>query len=391
MSKSIPYGRQSISNDDINEVRDVLNSDFLTQGPRVPIFENNVAEYCNAKYAVATNSATSSLHSACVALGVSANDIVWTSANTFVASSNCALYCGANVDFVDIDLNTFNMCPIKLEEKLIVAKKMNKLPKVVIPVHMCGQSCDMKKIYMLSKNFGFKIIEDASHGIGGSYNGFKIGSCKYSDITVFSFHPVKIITSGEGGMSLTNNKKLANKLQMHRTHGITRNPEMLKNKDQGLWYYEELELGFNYRMTEISAALGNSQLNRLDSFVEKRHEIAKKYDQNLSDLPLDLPFQLTNNYSSYHLYVIRLQIENIEITHQDFFKNMRSEGIGVNLHYIPVYKHPYYKSLGFKDYICKNAEQYYKTAVSIPIYPELSIPEQDYVIEKISDNLARRN
>ena len=391
MSKSIPYGRQSISNDDINEVRDVLNSDFLTQGPRVPIFENNVAEYCNAKYAVATNSATSSLHSACVALGVSANDIVWTSANTFVASSNCALYCGANVDFVDIDLNTFNMCPIKLEEKLIVAKKMNKLPKVVIPVHMCGQSCDMKKIYMLSKNFGFKIIEDASHGIGGSYNGFKIGSCKYSDITVFSFHPVKIITSGEGGMSLTNNKKLANKLQMHRTHGITRNPEMLKNKDQGLWYYEELELGFNYRMTEISAALGNSQLNRLDSFVEKRHEIAKKYDQNLSDLPLDLPFQLPINYSSYHLYVIRLQIENIEITHQDFFKNMRSEGIGVNLHYIPVYKHPYYKSLGFKDYICKNAEQYYKTAVSIPIYPELSIPEQDYVIEKISDNLARRN
>ncbi len=391
MSKSIPYGRQSISNDDIDEVRDVLNSDFLTQGPRVPIFENNVAKYCNAKYAVATNSATSSLHSACVALGVSANDIVWTSANTFVASSNCALYCGADVDFVDIDLNTFNMCPIKLEEKLIVAKKKNKLPKVVIPVHMCGQSCDMKKIYMLSKNFGFKIIEDASHGIGGSYNGFKIGSCKYSDITVFSFHPVKIITSGEGGMSLTNNKKLANKLQMHRTHGITRNPEMLKNKDQGLWYYEELELGFNYRMTEISAALGNSQLNRLDSFVEKRHEIAKKYDQDLSDLPLDLPFQLPNNYSSYHLYVIRLQIENIEIIHQDFFKNMRSEGIGVNLHYIPVYKHPYYKSLGFKDYICENAERYYKTAVSIPIYPELSIPEQDYVIEKISDNLARRN
>ena len=391
MSKSIPYGRQSISNDDIDEVRDVLNSDFLTQGPRVPIFENNVAKYCNAKYAVATNSATSSLHSACVALGVSANDIVWTSANTFVASSNCALYCGADVDFVDIDLNTFNMCPIKLEEKLIVAKKKNKLPKVVIPVHMCGQSCDMKKIFMLSKNFGFKIIEDASHGIGGSFNGFKIGSCKYSDITVFSFHPVKIITSGEGGMSLTNNKKLANKLQMHRTHGITRNPEMLKNKDQGLWYYEELELGFNYRMTEISAALGNSQLNRLDSFVEKRHEIAKKYDQDLSDLPLDLPFQLPNNYSSYHLYVIRLQIENIEITHQDFFKNMRSEGIGVNLHYIPVYKHPYYKSLGFKDCICENAERYYKTAVSIPIYPELSIPEQDYVIEKISDNLARRN
>jgi len=391
MSKSIPYGRQSISNEDINEVRDVLNSDFLTQGPRVPIFENNVAEYCNAKYAVATNSATSSLHSACVALGVGANDIVWTSANTFVASSNCALYCGASVDFVDIDLNTFNMCPIKLEEKLIVAKKMNKLPKVVIPVHMCGQSCDMEKIYMLSKNFGFKIIEDASHGIGGSYNGFKIGSCKYSDITVFSFHPVKIITSGEGGMSLTNNKKLANKLQMHRTHGITRNPEMLKNKGQGLWYYEELELGFNYRMTEISAALGNSQLNRLDSFVEKRHEIAKKYDQNLLDLPLDLPFQLPTNYSSYHLYVIRLQIEHIEITHQDFFKNMRSEGIGVNLHYIPVYKHPYYKSLGFKDCICKNAEQYYKTAVSIPIYPELSIREQDYVIEKISDNLARRN
>jgi len=389
MINVIPYGRQSISNDDINEVRDVLNSDFLTQGPRVPIFESNIAKYCNAKYAVATNSATSSLHSACVALEVGSNDIVWTSANTFVASSNCALYCGASVDFVDIDLNTFNMCPIKLEEKLIAAKKTNKLPKVVIPVHMCGQSCDMEKIYQLSKKFGFKIIEDASHGIGGSYNDSKIGSCKYSDITVFSFHPVKIITSGEGGMSLTNDDKLANKLQMHRTHGITRDPEMLRIKDQGPWYYEELDLGFNYRMTEINAALGNSQLNRLDEFVEKRHEIAKKYDQDLSDLPLDLPFQLPTNYSSYHLYVIRLQIENIEISHKDFFKNIRSEGIGVNLHYIPVYKHPYYKSLGFKDYICKNAEQYYKTAISIPIYPDLTISEQDYVIEKISDNLIK--
>ena len=390
MSRAIPYGRQSISNDDINEVIDVLNSDFLTQGPRVPIFEKNIAKYCSAKYAVATNSATSSLHSACVALGVGVNDLVWTSANTFVASSNCALYCGASVDFVDIDLKTFNMCPIKLEEKLKIAKKKNNLPKVVIPVHMCGQSCDMEKIYQLSKNFGFKIIEDASHAIGGSYNNSKIGSCKYSDITVFSFHPVKIITSGEGGMSLTNDEKLANKLQMHRTHGITRNPEMLRIKDQGLWYYEEQDLGFNYRMTEINAALGNSQLNRLDQFVEMRHEIAKKYNQDLSDLPLDLPFQLTNNYSSYHLYVIRLQIENIEISHKDFFKNIRSEGIGVNLHYIPVYKHPYYKSLKFKDFICKNAEQYYKTAISIPIYPDLTISEQDYVVEKISDNLIKR-
>lgn len=390
MSKAIPYGKQSISNDDINEVIDVLNSNFLTQGPRVPIFEKNTAKYCSAKYAVATNSATSSLHSACVALGVGVNDLVWTSANTFVASSNCALYCGASVDFVDIDLKTFNMCPIKLEEKLKIAKKKNNLPKVVIPVHMCGQSCDMEKIYQLSKNFGFKIIEDASHAIGGSYNDTKIGSCKYSDITVFSFHPVKIITSGEGGMSLTNDEKLANKLQMHRTHGITRNPEMLRIKDQGLWYYEEQDLGFNYRMTEINAALGNSQLNRLDQFVEMRHEIAKKYNQDLSDLPLDLPFQLTNNYSSYHLYVIRLQIENIEISHKDFFKNIRSEGIGVNLHYIPVYKHPYYKSLGFKDFICKNAEQYYKTAISIPIYPDLTISEQDYVVEKISDNLIKR-
>ena len=388
MIQKIPYGRQDISEDDINEVINVLKSDFLTQGPQVPLFEENVKKYCGADFAVASNSATSSLHSACVALGVSKKDIVWTSAITFVASSNCAIYCGATIDFVDIDIKTFNMCPKKLEEKLEDAKLKNALPKVVIPVHMCGQSCDMKKINDLSKIYGFKIIEDASHAIGGSFKGSKVGSCKFSDVTVFSFHPVKIITSGEGGMALTNDKEIADKMYLHRSHGITRDQSKMKNISDGPWYYEEIDLGFNYRMTDISAALGNNQLKRVDEFISKRHTIAKSYDVSLNKLPLITPFQSADTFSSYHLYVIRIDESRTNTTHKDFFEYLRNEEILVNLHYIPVYRHPYYRENGFEGFFLENAEIYYKTALSIPMYSSLNDSDQNRVIETIEKGLS---
>ncbi len=388
MIQKIPYGRQDISEDDINEVINVLKSDFLTQGPQVPLFEENVKKYCGADFAVASNSATSSLHSACVALGVSKKDIVWTSAITFVASSNCAIYCGATIDFVDIDIKTFNMCPKKLEEKLEDAKLKNALPKVVIPVHMCGQSCDMKKINDLSKIYGFKIIEDASHAIGGSFKGSKVGSCKFSDVTVFSFHPVKIITSGEGGMALTNDKEIADKMYLHRSHGITRDQSKMKNISDGPWYYEEIDLGFNYRMTDISAALGNNQLKRVDEFISKRHTIAKSYDVSLKKLPLITPFQSADSFSSYHLYVIRIDESRTNTTHKDFFEYLRNEEILVNLHYIPVYRHPYYRENGFEGFFLENAEIYYKTALSIPMYSSLNDSDQNRVIETIEKGLS---
>ena len=386
MSIHIPYGRQSISSEDIEYVSEVLKSDFLTQGPLVPKFEDKVKKYCEAKHAVASNSATSSLHLACIALDVGPGDIVWTSAITFVASSNCALYCGANVDFVDIDKKTFNICPKKLEQKLARAKNEGKLPKVVIPVHMCGQSCDMETIFNLGQKYNFKIIEDASHAIGASYKGKKVGSCKYSDIAVFSFHPVKIITTGEGGMATTNDKELATKMDIYRSHGITRNESLMEKEPDGAWYYEELGLGFNYRMTDIHAALGISQMGKLDNFVLKRQKIAEKYNNELSSLAIRIPFQLKSSFSSFHLYVIALDKPDAN-EHKRIFKFMRSKGIGVNLHYIPVYKHPYYKKIGFEDQYCENAEDYYKSAISIPIYPDLSSKEQDYVVMTIKDAL----
>ena len=379
----IPYGRQDISETDIQAVVDVLRSDFLTQGPAVPAFEKAVADYCGAGHAVTVNSATSALHIACLALGVGKGDIVWTSPITFVASANCALYCGADVDFVDIDPRTYNLSTERLAEKLAQAEKSGRLPKVVIPVHLCGQPCDMAGIHALSQRYGFKIIEDASHAIGGKYKGEPIGNCRYSDITVFSFHPVKIITTGEGGMALTNNENLAKRIQLLRSHGITREAGEMTHAPEGPWYYQQIELGFNYRMTDIQAALGLSQMRRLDEFVAKRHAIAKRYEQLLADLPVITPWQNADSYSGLHLYVIRLRLAEIGKTHRQVFEALRAAGIGVNLHYIPVYRQPYYEDMGFKAGLCPEAERYYLEAISLPMYPNLTEAQQDKVIESL--------
>ena len=379
----IPYGRQDISQADIDAVIAVLKSDFLTQGPSVPAFEKSVAEYCDAQHAVAANSATSALHIACLVLGVGKGDIVWTSPITFVASANCALYCGATIDFVDIDAQTYNMSVKCLEEKLELAKKIDKLPKVVIPVHLCGQPCDMASIYALSQKYGFKIIEDASHAIGGKYKGEPIGNCRYSDITVFSFHPVKIITTAEGGMAITNDAQLAKRMQLLRSHGITRDVNDMTHTPDGPWYYQQIDLGYNYRMTDLQAALGLSQMRRLNEFVTKRHVIANRYDQLLADLPVYTPWQHEDSFSGLHLYVIRLKLAEIGKTHRQVFEALRALGIGVNLHYIPLYFQPYYENLGFKAGYCIDAEQYYAEAISLPMYPTLSNADQDKVIHDL--------
>ena len=383
----IPYGRQSITESDIQAVVDVLRSDYLTQGPVVPAFENHIANYCGAKHAVAVNSATSALHIACLALGVGPGDIVWTTPITFVASANCALYCGADIDSVDIDPDTYNLSIECLTQKLEIAEKQGKLPKVVIPVHLCGQSCDMASIFALSQKYGFKIIEDASHAIGGRYKGEPVGNCKYSDITVFSFHPVKIITTGEGGMALTNQPELANDMQRLRSHGITRNPEEMTHAPDGSWYYQQISLGFNYRMTDIQAALGLSQVQRLDEFVTKRHDIAKQYNLFLENLPVLKPWQHPDSYSAFHLYVIRLKLDDLNKTHKEIFEELRQENIGVNLHYIPVYRQPYYSQLGYSKNDYPEAEKYYREAISIPMYADLSAPLQDQVKEKLKSIL----
>jgi len=380
----IPYGRQTINEADIQAVVDVLRSDFLTQGPVVPSFENSVANYCGAQYAYAVNSATSALHIACLALGVGKSDRVWTSPVTFVASSNCALYCGASVDFVDIDPQTYNMSVVCLADKLAQAEKSGCLPKVVIPVHLCGQSCDMANIHALSQRYGFKIIEDASHAIGAKYMEEPIGNGRYSDITVFSFHPVKIVTSGEGGMVLTNNAQLAKCMKLLRSHGITSDvADMISRPSEQLWFYQQIDLGFNYRMTDIHAALGLSQMRRLDEFVAKRHALAKRYDEILSDLPIVIPWQHPDSYSSFHLYIIRLKLEQTGRTHREVFEALRAAGIGVNLHYIPVYLQPYYQKLGFKLGYCPEAERYYAEIISLPIFPELTMEEQDQVVKAL--------
>jgi UDP-4-amino-4,6-dideoxy-N-acetyl-beta-L-altrosamine transaminase len=380
----IPYGRQTINEADVQAVVDVLRSDFLTQGPVVPIFENLVANYCGAQYAFAVNSATSALHIACLALGVGKGDRVWTSPITFVASSNCALYCGASVDFVDIDPQTYNMSVTCLADKLAQAEKAGRLPKVVIPVHLCGQSCDMANIHALSQRYGFKIIEDASHAIGAKYMEEPIGNGRYSDITVFSFHPVKIITSGEGGIVLTNNAQLAKCMKLLRSHGITSDvADMISRPSKQLWFYQQIDLGFNYRMTDIHAALGLSQMRRLDEFVAKRHALAKRYDEILSDLPIVIPWQHPGNYSSFHLYIIRLKLDQTGRTHRQVFEALRAAGIGVNLHYIPVYLQPYYQKLGFKPGYCPEAERYYAEIISLPMFPELTMEEQDQVVKAL--------
>jgi len=380
----IPYGRQDISEADIQAVVDVLRSDYLTQGPAVPAFEKSVADYCGTQYAVAVNSATSALHIACLALGVGKGDMVWTTPITFVASANCALYCGADVDFVDIDPRTYNMSISRLSEKLEQANKNGRLPKVIIPVHLCGQPCEMEAIHALSMQYGFKIIEDASHAIGGRYKGEPIGNCRYSDITVFSFHPVKIITAGEGGMALTNDAQVAKRMKLLRSHGITSNAaDMIPRAPEELWYYQQIALGFNYRMTDIHAALGLSQMQRLNEFVAKRHAIAKRYDQMLSDLPVLTPWQHPDSYSGFHLYVIRLKRDEVSKTQREVFKALHAAGINVNLHYIPVYRQPYYEQMGFKAGYCLEAEKYYAEAISIPMYPGLTEEQQLEVVRRL--------
>lgn len=384
----IPYGKQDINQQDIDSVVDVLNSDFLTQGPQVPAFEQALIDHTGASYSLAVNSATSALHIACLALGLGEGDWLWTSPITFVASANCGLYCGAQVDFVDIDPSTYNMCPKQLEEKLIKAKAEGKLPKVVVPVHLCGQPCDMAAIAKLAKEYNFKVIEDASHAIGGKYQGLPIGNCEYSDITVFSFHPVKIVTTAEGGAVMTNQKALADKMVLLRSHGITRDPAQMKGESHGGWYYEQIDLGFNYRMTELQAALGVSQMQRLEEFISSRHKLARIYDEKLKNLPIILPFQLENTYSGLHLYVIRLQLNEIEKTHKQVFEELREKGIGVNLHYIPVHTQPYYKSMGFGLGDFPEAEKYYQDAISIPMFHGMTPEQQDEVVAVLSEVLV---
>jgi dTDP-4-amino-4,6-dideoxygalactose transaminase/predicted nucleic acid-binding protein len=429
----LPYGRQSISEQDVAAVCSVLCSDFLTQGPKVPEFEKSVTDYCGAKHAVAVNSATSALHIACLALGLGPGDILWTTPITFVASANCALYCGAEVDFVDIDPATYNMSLQALEQKLGQARKAGKTPKIVVPVHMCGQPCDMKAVSALSQEYGFHVIEDASHAIGGRYKGEPIGNCRYSDITVFSFHPVKIITTGEGGMAMTNNPELAKRMQLLRNHGITRDAGKYGSKgvwecgsgkmcgSKGVWesgskdmgtskhpyshtsippyantpkhpyvdtpkpayYYEQINLGFNYRMTDIQAALGISQIKRLDEFVSRRRELAQRYDRLLGNLPLKTPWQHPDGNSAWHLYVIRLGLEKTSLDRRQVFEYLRENGIGVNVHYIPVHTQPYYQAMGFDWGMFPEAEKYYPAALTLPLFPTMREGDQDRVVEAL--------
>ena len=379
----IPYGKQDISQADVDAVIDVLRSDFLTQGPRVPEFEAKVAGHVGAKHALAVNSATSALHIACLALGLGPGDWLWTTPITFVASANCGLYCGAGVDFVDIDPDTYNLCPKKLAEKLRDAERYGKLPKVLVAVHLCGQPCDMAAIHELGQRYGFHIIEDASHAIGGKYRDEFIGSGRYSDITVFSFHPVKIVTTAEGGMALTNDDELAARMNLLRSHGITRDPHLMTHKPDGPWYYQQVDLGFNYRMTELQAALGISQMDRLDAFVTRRHELARRYDKLLVGLPVTTPWQHPDGYSGLHLYVIRLQLDKISQTHLQVFELLRGQGIGVNLHYIPVHTQPYYQKMGFHADGFPNAMAYYSDAISLPMFQGLTAEQQSNVVRAL--------
>lgn len=383
----IPYGRQDITQSDIDAVVAVLQSDYLTQGPAIPHFEQSVTAHVGVKHGLAVNSATSALHIACLALGLGPGDHLWTSPVTFVASANCGLYCGAQVDFVDVDPHTYNLCPQALEAKLAIAQKEGNLPKVLVAVHLCGQPCDMESIYALGQKYGFKIIEDASHAIGGRYKGELIGNCRFSDITVFSFHPVKIITTAEGGMALTNSDALAAEMALLRSHGITRNPVEMTHASDGPWYYQQIGLGFNYRMTDIQAALGTSQMQRLDSYVARRHELAKRYDTLLADFPITTPWQHPDSYSGLHLYVIRLQLDKIKKTHRQVFEQLRELGVGVNLHYIPVHTHPYYKRMGFEIGDFPEAEKYYAEAISLPMFQTLTEHQQDMVLNALKATL----
>lgn len=384
----IPYGRQDIRQEDIDAVVEVLRSDYLTQGPAVPRFEAAVAQHCGVEHAIAVNSATSALHIACLALDLGPGDWLWTSPITFVASANCGLYCGAQVDFVDIDPRTYNLCPQALERKLAEAQKKGRLPKVVVPVHLCGQSCDMRAIHALAQRYGFKVVEDASHAIGGKYESAPVGNCRYSDITVFSFHPVKIITTAEGGMAVTNDPKLAERIGLLRSHGITRDPARMTRESDGPWYYQQIDLGFNYRLTELQAALGLTQLERLDAYVARRHALSLRYDESLATLPLTLPWQHPDGASARHLYVIRLALDRIGGSHRQVFEALREQGVGVNLHYIPVHTQPFYERLGYVQGQYPEAERYYAEAISLPMYATLTEAQQDVVVEALRHAMA---
>ncbi len=386
----IPYGKQDITQQDIDGVIEVLRSNFLTQGPKVPEFEQALILHSGAKYAFAVNSATSALHVACLALGLGQGDWLWTSPITFVASANAGLYCGAKVDFVDIDSRTYNMCPKKLEQKLIGAKSKGKLPKVLVPVHLCGQPCDMRAIHKLCRQYGVKIIEDASHAIGGSYSGEPIGNCEFSDISVFSFHPVKIVTTAEGGAALTNDDELAIKIALYRSHGVTREQELMTEPSHGEWYYQQIALGYNYRMTDIQASLGVTQMQRLDEIITLRHKVARRYDILLKGLPVKIPFQLEDTYSGLHLYVIRLNLDEIWMSHKQVFAELRANGIGVNLHYIPVHMQPYYKTMGFKIGDFPESEKYYSEAISLPMFPNLTEDDQNRVVDVLASIVAKK-
>jgi UDP-4-amino-4,6-dideoxy-N-acetyl-beta-L-altrosamine transaminase len=381
----IPYGKQDINQSDIDSVVSVLKSEFLTQGHQISFFEKKVSDYCGSDYGVAVNSATSALHIACLALELGKGDCLWTTPNTFVASANCALYCGARIDFVDVDLKTYNMSVSNLREKLIKAEKRGVLPKIIIPIHFAGQSCDMKEIYLLSKKYGFKIIEDASHAIGGRYLNRPIGGCQYSDITVFSFHPVKIITTAEGGLATTNSDKLAEKMKLLRSHGVTRQQDLMAKKSEGDWFYQQVSLGFNYRMNELQAALGVSQMDRLDEFVCLRHKFKKNYDELLKELPVLTPYQNPDSYSSMHLYPIQVQENKNNLSRLEVFKALRRNNIGVNVHYIPVHMQPFYKKMGFKKNDYPNAESYYQNAISIPIFQGMTHSMQNKVVRVLKD------
>jgi UDP-4-amino-4,6-dideoxy-N-acetyl-beta-L-altrosamine transaminase len=384
----IPYGRQDITDEDMAAVISCLRSDFLTQGPAVSRFEQTLVDSTGAAFAVAMNSATSALHVACMALDLQPGDRYWTSPNTFVATANCARYCGATVDFVDIDPLTYNMSVTALTQKLEAAARKGALPKIVSPVHMTGQSCDMAAIGELARRYGFRVIEDASHAIGGAYRGKPVGDCAYSDVTVFSFHPVKIVTTAEGGAAMTNDPALAQRMGMLRTHGITRDPQLMTHVPDGPWYYQQLELGYNYRMTDLQAALGASQMSRLQTYVQRRHKIAERYDQAFANLPLMTPWQHPESYSAYHLYVIRLRLDEIERSHREVFEALRTAGLGVNLHYIPVHLQPYYRNLGFEPGDFPEAERYYQEAISLPMYPTMTDETIETVIAIVGNALG---
>ncbi|MEX6780045.1 UDP-4-amino-4,6-dideoxy-N-acetyl-beta-L-altrosamine transaminase [Limnospira fusiformis] len=388
MAEYIPYGRQDISPEDVEAVVQVLRSDWITQGPAIARFEEAVAQYCGVRYAVAVTSATAALHLSCLAAGLGPGDRLWTSPNTFVASANCGLYCGADVDFVDIDPHSYNLSVAALEEKLLEAQGRGRLPKLLVPVHLAGQSCEMEQIGVLARRYGVTVLEDASHGIGARYQGKSVGCCAYSDMAVFSFHPVKIITTGEGGMVVTNRQDLYERLIRLRTHGITRREDWLTEASHGPWYYQQLELGFNYRMTDIQAALGASQMGRLDEFVARRRDLARRYDALLQGLPIGLPVQGAEMESSWHLYVIRLQLEKLEKTHRQVFEGLRSAGVGVNLHYIPVHTQPFYQRRGFAWGDFPEAERYYGEAISLPLYFGLTESAQDRVVAVLREVLG---